>query len=84
MPDNNDKSECVLHAEKLGTLEGNVAKILKLIQGNGTMGIATQARLAYDDMIEKRKEKSKLKMDIYRWFIFAILGFIAYKVGITK
>ena len=74
--------ECALHAEKLTNLEKSVNKILKLIQGNGTMGIATKAHLAYEEMQERIKSKNKIKLDVYRWVIFAILGFIAVKVGL--
>lgn len=80
---------CILHAEKLAILEKNMAeskegisKILKLIQGNGTMGIATKAHLAYEEMTKRIEKQGNMKFDIYRFLIFLILSFIAVKVGL--
>ena len=76
------RQNCALHEERLKNLENNVTKILTLLQGNGQMGFITKAGLAYDDMVLRKTQGNKLKVDIYRWIIFAILGFIAIKVGL--
>ncbi len=74
------RTQCTLHEVKLVNLETTSKKILKLLQGNGEMGINTKASLAYNDLKQRQDNKNKLKVDVYRWVIFAILAFIAAKV----
>ena len=76
------RAECIIHSEKLARIDTNLAKIEKTLSGNGVMGTVTQAKLAYDEMKKRLDNKDKIKFDVYRWVIFAILAFIAAKVGL--
>lgn len=73
----NHEHNCALHAKQLGNLETVVNKILLILQGNGTMGVATKAELAYkwsEDCKKKEDERKNRENEIanktefvYKW-----------------
>lgn len=73
---------CKIHEDLLKEMKIDVKSILKLINGNGVVGISTMAQLSYNDLIERQKAGRGMKHDIYRWIIFAILSFVAIEVGL--
>ena len=53
-----------------------------MMQGNGKMGFITKAQLAYDYIVEKRKDKHDMTMVIYRIVMGIGLAFVAVKLGL--
>ena len=63
-------------------INSKLDSILKILNGNGKLGIVAKCQLAYDWMLQMKKDKHSMVMILYRTVLVIFLGFIAMKVGL--
>ncbi len=63
-------------------IKTDIKDILKILNGNGRIGLVAKSQMCYDWMLNVKSDKNNIAMFVYRGILVLILGFIATKVGL--